>query len=59
MKPAGKKFPNLVYVTREVSGGDEYIIAHGEVSELPEDAETVAVYQRIEVKTLKVTRELV
>lgn len=55
-------FPKKLYVTSEpMDGGDAVFIAHEgglESVEESNDGAPVAVYQLVEVKTLKVTKEL-
>lgn len=54
----GQKFKDVVYVTIEDAGPDEWLSAHFEQPN-KEHGGKVGVYQLVAVKTSKVTRELV
>ncbi len=56
-----KKFPKTMLITQEQDGGDTYFISSTDVDDLPTNFEAgkVAVYQLVEVKTLKVEKTLI
>lgn len=52
-----KQFPDVIYVRRESDGDDSYLVADEDTNGIEVDT-IVAIYERKDVRTLKVERVL-
>lgn len=52
-----KQFPDVIYVRRESDGDDSYLVADEDTNGIEENT-AVAIYERKDVRTLKVERVL-
>jgi hypothetical protein len=53
-----QEFPDEIFVVREMDGDEGYLVTH-ETMDGIENNETVAIYQRVSIGRVKVTREVV
>ena len=52
-----KQFPDVIYVRRESDGDDSYLVADEDTNGIEENT-TIAIYERKDVRTLKIERVL-